>query len=138
MESTSTLEGPATPARSDNITVLAHLVYLMYARPTGITAVIGLVVAYACRGQAPGSYLDSHFRWQIRTFWVVLGATLLLGVVAAAVVGGVYMLLRDSTSGIVITGLVGWIFFCLFMLLSVWFLYRTVRGWALLFKEREI
>jgi hypothetical protein len=68
----------------------------------------------------------------------VLGVTLLVCILAAAVVGGMYMLLRDSTIGIVFTGLVGWMFFCLLMLLSVWFLYRTVRGWALLFKEREI
>ncbi|WP_332825594.1 DUF4870 family protein [Ramlibacter sp.] len=138
MESTSTLEAPAAPARSDNITVMAHLVYLLYALPTGITALLGLVVAYACRGQARGSYLDSHFRWQIRTFWVVLAVGLLVGAVAIAVVGGMVHLFQNSTAGILFTVGVGYLFLCLFLLLSLWFLYRTVKGWYFLFKEREI
>lgn len=138
MESTSTLEGAAAPARSDNITVMAHFIYLMYVLPTGITAVFGLIAAYACRGQARGSYLDSHFRWQIRTFWVVLAVGLLVGAAAIAVVGGMAWAFQNSTAGIFFTVGVAYVFFCLFMLLSLWFLYRTIKGWYFLYKEREI
>ncbi|MCD6077330.1 MAG: transrane protein [Ramlibacter sp.] len=137
MESTSTLEG-AVPSRSDNLTVMAHFIYLMYVLPTGITAIFGLIAAYACIGQARGTYLHSHFRWQVRTFWIVLAVTLLVGGIALAVVGGMVHLFSDSTVGIVFTAFVGYLFFCLFLLLSLWFLYRTVKGWYFLFKEREI
>src|SRR5262245_36910802 len=50
-----------------------NLVYYLYLASVvvGLTAIIGLIIAYMNRG--PGSdWLDSHYRFQIRTFWIGL------------------------------------------------------------------
>ena len=49
----------------------AKLVYILYlvSLLIGITAIIGLIIAYVNRDDAPG-WLQSHYRFQIRTFWM--------------------------------------------------------------------
>ena len=72
----------------------------------GITALIAVIINYVKRDEVAGSWLESHFRWQIRTFWFGL----LWGVIGA----------------ILLLVLVGW-----FILLAdyVWIIYRVVKGW---------
>jgi uncharacterized membrane protein len=50
------------------------LVYVLYLASVvvGLTVLIGLVVAYINRGQAAGSWAESHYTYQIRTFWIGL------------------------------------------------------------------
>ena len=38
----------------------------------GISAIVAIVLAYVKRDDARGTWLESHFRWQIRTFWFAL------------------------------------------------------------------
>jgi uncharacterized membrane protein len=49
----------------------AKLVYILYlvSLLIGITAIVGLIIAYVNRDDAPG-WLQSHYRFQIRTFWM--------------------------------------------------------------------
>ena len=49
----------------------AQLIYILYflAFVVGITAIIGVILAYVNRGKA-GSYVESHYTWLIRTFWI--------------------------------------------------------------------
>jgi uncharacterized membrane protein len=58
----------------------AKIVYIMYlvSLVAGITSVVGVVMAYVYEGQAP-DWLKTHYRFQIRTFWIGL----LYGVVSA-------------------------------------------------------
>jgi uncharacterized membrane protein len=81
----------------------------------GWPSVIAVVLSYIKRGQARGTWLESHFRWQLRTFWFGL----LWAVLCVAFVVG--------TLGLGL--LVVWI---PLGILTVWFIYRVARGWSAL------
>lgn len=50
------------------------LIYVLYLASVlvGLTILVGLVMAYINRGQAAGSWTDSHYTYLIRTFWIGL------------------------------------------------------------------
>ena len=50
-----------------------QVVYVLYlvGFVIGITSIVGLVLAYINRGKA-GGWVDTHYTWQIRTFWIAL------------------------------------------------------------------
>ena len=50
------------------------LIYILYlvSITLGVTILIGLVIAYMNRGQATGTWAESHYTYQIRTFWIGL------------------------------------------------------------------
>jgi uncharacterized membrane protein len=79
---------------------------------TGWPSIIAVVLNYVKRGEARGTWLDSHFRWQIRTFWYGLLWVSLC------------VLLVVLTLGIGL--LVVWLPLAV---VTVWFCYRIVRGW---------
>lgn len=88
---------------------------------TGWPSIIAVILNYIKRGEVRGTWLESHFRWQIRTFWY--GALwVLLCVLFIIVTFGI---------GVVIVwiplGLVG-----------LWFIYRIVRGWMALSDRRPM
>jgi uncharacterized membrane protein len=51
----------------------AKIVYILYLASIliGITAIVGLILAYVNREDAP-DWLQSHYRFQIRTFWMAV------------------------------------------------------------------
>jgi uncharacterized membrane protein len=71
----------------------------------GVTAVVGLVINYVKRDETVGTLYESHFNWQIRTFWWGLVWTI-VGIVLSMIVIGVAVLF------------VVWI----------WAIYRVVKG----------
>jgi uncharacterized membrane protein len=81
----------------------------------GITWLIAVIVDYVKRDDAVGTWLESHFRWQIRTFWWGL----LWGII-----GGILMLI-----------LIGWL---VLAANAVWIIYRIVKGWLRLTERREV
>ena len=56
---------------ADNTTGQVKIIYILYLAGllVGITSLIGIVMAYLGRGEGP-EWLQSHYRWQIRTFWI--------------------------------------------------------------------
>jgi uncharacterized membrane protein len=80
---------------------------------TGWPSILAVILNYVKRGEAQGTWLDSHFRWQIRTFWFGLLwiALCLLFVV------------MTFGLGIIIVWLPVFI-------VTIWFVYRIVRGWT--------
>jgi len=85
----------------------------------GLPSLCAVFLNYLKRGDVKGTWLESHFRWQIRTFWF----TLLWLVVYGALI-------------ITIIGIpVAWI---LIALLGLWVGYRVIRGWVALFGERPL
>jgi len=50
---------------------IARIIYILYlvSLVVGITALIGVVMAYIYRGDGP-SWVREHYTWQIRTFWI--------------------------------------------------------------------
>ena len=96
--------------------VVAGLVtpaFIVTAFLAGWPSIIAVILNYVKRGAASGTYLESHFRWQIRTFWFAL-LWVLIGVVPFITVIGIPLAWG-------IWGLTG-----------LWVLYRIVRGWIAL------
>lgn len=56
---------------STSTETVPRIIYILYlvAIVIGITSVIGVIMAYVYRSEAPG-WLQSHYRFQIRTFWI--------------------------------------------------------------------
>ncbi|MGH7797022.1 MAG: DUF4870 family protein [Candidatus Binatia bacterium] len=122
-----TIESRTGPAPS--LLNAAHLVYALHALSLligvttaativgafvfGVPSIIAVVINYAKRGEARGTFLESHFRWQIRTFWFSL---------LWCVIGG---LLFVTLVGIPLA--VG-----VFVAAGVWAIYRIGRGWLAL------
>jgi uncharacterized membrane protein len=83
----------------------------------GLPSIIAVIMNYVRRGEARGTFLESHFRWQIRTFWFALLWVVLTVMISAPflliVVGIIPLLL-----GLGLTGL--------------WVIYRVARGWLAL------
>ena len=101
-----------TPQPTD--TTMAMVVYGLYlaGMVIGFTPLIGVVIAYVYRGKGP-AWLDAHYRYQIRTFWIGL----LYAVIAMAltlVVIGVPLLIA----------------------LAVWMIIRCVKGFKGLQEQR--
>ena len=92
-----------------------------FAPLLGIAGIIAIIVAYVKRGDAAGSWLASHYRWLIRTFWF----SLLWGLIGLALFLALALVLVGFIVGPVI-----WIG------TSIWVLYRLIRGY-LLFKDSE-
>ena len=64
------------------------MVYILYlvSLLIGLTAIIGVIIAYVNRGDAP-AWLESHYRYQIRTFWIGLLYGLISAVLMVVYVG---------------------------------------------------
>jgi uncharacterized membrane protein len=50
---------------------LTQIIYFLYAATifAGVTAIVAIIINYLKRDEVAGTWLESHFRWQIRTFW---------------------------------------------------------------------
>src|SRR6188474_1394233 len=88
---------------------------------TGWPSIIAVILNYVKRSEARGTWLESHFLWQIRTFWFGL---LWVSLCALFVIG---------TLGIGI--LIAWLPLAF---ITVWFIYRIVRGWLALNDRRPM
>ncbi len=66
----------------------ANLIYILYLLNLifGVTSFIGVIMAYVNKGDAP-EWVQSHYRFQIRTFWIGLLLGVIGAVTAAFVVG---------------------------------------------------
>jgi uncharacterized membrane protein len=53
----------------------------------GVPSIIAVFINYLKRGEAKGTYLESHFRWQIRTFWFALLWCVIAGMLFVTLVG---------------------------------------------------
>jgi uncharacterized membrane protein len=89
----------------------------------GWPSIIAVILNYVKRGDARGTWLESHFTWQIRTFWFALLWACVVGIVGALLV-------------IVLVGFAIWIV-GLFVL-GLWAIYRIATGWLRLKDRRAI
>jgi len=115
--------------------VAAHIVYGLHSFAivlgiVGSTTVIGgflgsvpsiiaVILSYVKRGDALGSWAESHFRWQIRTFWyallwLVIAVLLIVTLIGAPV--GLAMLIT----------------------VTIWLIYRIARGWMRLLGKQPM
>ena len=76
----------------------------------GVPSLIAVVINYIKRWEARGTFLESHFRWQIRTFWFALLWCMLGGLLFITLVGIPLAMV-------------------IFLAAGLWAIYRIVRGW---------
>ena len=120
-----------------SLVTLTHVLYALHALGLAIGAfgastvigafvfgwpsIIAVIINYVKRSEARGTWLESHFRWQIRTFWFALLWTVIVAVLGALLT-------------IVLVGFAIWVV-GLFVL-GLWAIYRIARGWLRL-KDRQ-
>ena len=96
---------------------LTTVVYALQAASFffGITYIVAIIISYVKLDDVKGTWLESHFRWQIRTFW--------------------FSLLWGAIGAILLILIVGW-----FILVAdgIWVIYRIVKGWLRLNEGKEI
>jgi uncharacterized membrane protein len=118
-----------------NLITLTHVVYALHAFSaiTGITtaafivtafltgwpSIIAVIINYVKRGDVRGTFLDTHFSWQIRTFWWALLWALMAGLLIMTVVGIPLAWIMAVGTGI-------------------WVLYRITRGWLALLSRKPL
>lgn len=76
---------------------------------TGWPSIIAVIINYMRRGDVRGTWLDTHFRWQIRTFWFALLWVCVALLLAVTLIGIPFALILAWATGL-------------------WVLYRIVRG----------
>lgn len=124
----NTIEVPSS-VPPPNLVTVAHIVYGLHALSLfigvmtaativgafvfGVPSILAVIISYIKRGDARGTYLESHFRWQIRTFWAVL---------VWCVVGGIFFI---TLIGIPVA-------LGIFFAAGIWAIYRIARGWLAL------
>jgi uncharacterized membrane protein len=120
-----------------SLVTLTHVIYALHAASllTGVVgaatvvgaflfgwpSIIAVIVNYVKRDEARGTWLESHFRWQIRTFWFGLLWVLLCGFFIVATLG--------------IGVLIAWLPLAV---VGLWFIYRIARGWLALVDRRPM
>jgi len=89
----------------------------------GWPSIIAVILNYVKRRDARGTWLESHYTWQIRTFWLALLWSAIVLIVGALL-------------AVVLVGFAVWIV-GLFVL-GVWAIYRIARGWLRLVDRRPV
>jgi uncharacterized membrane protein len=114
---------------------LTHVIYALHAASlvtgivgvatvvgaflTGWPSIIAVILNYVYRGDVRGTWLESHFRWQIRTFWFGLLWVALCALFVVLTLG-IGLLIAWLPLGLV----------------GIWFVYRIARGWLRLIDRR--
>jgi uncharacterized membrane protein len=125
----------AVAQRRESLITLTHVIYGLHALSlitgivgaatvvgaflTGWPSIIAVILNYVKRSEARGTWLESHFRWQIRTFWYGLLWVTLCGIFVVLTLG-IGLLIAWAPLGVV----------------GLWFIYRIARGWLQL-KDRR-
>jgi uncharacterized membrane protein len=130
---------PAVSQPASSAIAVAHIVYALHAVSLAIGAfgaatvvgaflfgwpsIIAVILNYVKRHEARGTWLESHFRWQIRTFWFALA-------------WGAAIAVFSVLFAVILVGIATW-FVGLFAL-GVWAILRIGRGWLVLVDRRAI
>jgi uncharacterized membrane protein len=112
-----------------SLVTIAHLVYALHALSLligittaativgafvfGVPSIIAVIINYLKKGEARGTFLESHFRWQIRTFWFSLLWCMIAAFLFITILGIPLALIVLFAAG-------------------MWAIYRIARGWLAL------
>jgi uncharacterized membrane protein len=126
-----------TPSVDASLITYTHIIYALHAFSAligltsgvtivgnfvfGLPSIVAVIMNYVRQSAVRGTFLESHFRWQIRTFWFGL----LFSVIVWAI--SLPLMLVLIGFGTLYIGLA---------LIGIWLIYRVVRGWLAL-KDRR-
>ncbi len=96
---------------------LGNITYGLYCGAVvfPVLAVAAVIIAYIKRAEVRGTLLESHFTWQIHTFW--------------------FMLLWSVIGALLCLIFIGWI---VLGAAGIWYIYRIVKGWLRLHEGRAV
>lgn len=106
------------------LTLVLYVLYIIAIFSGGLLAVIALIINYVKRGDVRGSIFESHFTWQIRTFWWYLAWNII------AFIPFFFLFFTgdnvNAFAGVALSGTV----FCVLVIFAawVWIVYRAIRG----------
>ena len=119
----------------EGLVTLAHVIYGLHAFSvltgllspamivtaflTGWPSIIAVILNYVKRSEVRATWLDSHFSWQIRTFWFALLWLAIGGILFITVIGIPFAIALWFGTGI-------------------WVLYRIIRGWLALSSQKTV
>ncbi|MSQ20177.1 MAG: hypothetical protein EXR39_11650 [Betaproteobacteria bacterium] len=122
-------ETGASRAVDSSLVTLTHVIYGLHAMSLlvglltaativgaflfGIPSIIAVILNYVRRSDTRGTYLESHFRWQIRTFWFA----------------ALWFVIAFVLFATILLALLG---FLLLGVVAIWVIYRVLRGWLTL------
>jgi uncharacterized membrane protein len=131
----STPESPSGTEPMPSVVTVANIVYALhtFAIVVGIAgtatvigsfigsvpSIVAVILNYVKRGDARGTWAESHYRWQIRTFWFAVLWVIVAVLLIVTLVGAIF--------GFVVLGV-----------LTIWLIYRIVRGWLRLRDKRPM
>ncbi len=106
------------------LTFILYILYIVAIFSGGLLAVIALIINYVKRSSVRGSLFDSHFRWQIRTFWWYLIWNII------AFVPFFFLFFTGENPDLFAGVALGATSFCLMVigLAWIWIVYRAIRG----------
>jgi uncharacterized membrane protein len=129
----NTVEAPGSLVRTTHIVYALHALGLVigaFGAATvlgsflfGWPSIIAVIINYVKRGEARGTWLESHFRWQIRTFWFALLWAVLIALISIPL-------------AVVVIGIGTWVLGM--ALLGLWAIYRVARGWIRLNNHEDM
>ncbi len=93
--------------------------FIITAFLTGWPSIIAVIINYVKRAEVSHTFLESHFRWQIRTFWFAVLWLVIMIVLVMTVIGIPIAIALGIAVGI-------------------WVLYRIIRGWMTLSSHRPM
>lgn len=140
MAETSTIDGATGLKIPDaSLTNYTHIIYALHALSVligvlgsasiigsfllGLPSILAVIMNYVRQSDARGTYLESHFRWQIRTFW---GAVACLAVVTLVSLPLMVVIIGFGTMALGV------------LAISIWIAYRVIRGWLALRDQKPI
>lgn len=105
---THTADVSTTAEATDANKQVTTVIYALYAASilVGVTCLVAIVMNYVKKDEVAGTFLESHFRWQIRTFWFAMLWSV-VGVISLFFLVGFFVLGANL----------------------LWFIYRIVKGW---------
>ncbi len=111
---------PKNEQQDESLMAAKKIVTFVYALQAisfflGFTFLISLIIIYVKENDVKGSWLESHFKWQKRTFWFGLLWTI-VGLASLLIVIGYFILLLNT----------------------VWIIYRITKGWMRLNEGKEM
>jgi uncharacterized membrane protein len=130
----TTVAGTVSEPRH-NLVTLTHVMYGMHAFSavmgllgsafivtaflTGWPSIIAVIINYVKRNDVRDTYLESHFSWQLRTFWYALLWAFVIGLLVMSLIG-------IPLAWVVAVGV------------GIWVLYRIARGWLALAEHKPV
>lgn len=110
------------PNRS--LTLVLYILYIVAIFTGGLLAIIALIINYIKMGSVRGSIFESHFKWQIRTFWWYLIWNVI------AFVPFIFLFFTGQNSELFAGVALGATSFCLVVIVLawIWIIYRAIKG----------